>query len=316
LVTLHDGWLLSGHCAYSLGCERWRQGCGSCPHLDVYPAARRDATRSNWERKRALYRASRLALVAPSRWLLERARDSILAAAAGPMQVIPNGVDRRVFRPGDRRAARAELGLPPEAPLLAAVGVGLRGHPFKDWPTLSAAVARAAARTTPAPELLVIGEAGGPPRLGRASVRYVPALDDPSRVARFLQAADLVAHAARPDSDNFPNVVLEALACGTPPVATAVGGIPEQVRGFGEAGPAALNPAGESEATGVLTPPSDAEALGAALAALLDRPGQRARLAHNAALDAAARFDLERQVDAYAAFYRRLDQEMGRRGRG
>nr|MDJ0869634.1 glycosyltransferase [Myxococcota bacterium] len=37
LVTLHDGWLLSGHCAYSLGCERWRQGCGSCPHLDVYP---------------------------------------------------------------------------------------------------------------------------------------------------------------------------------------------------------------------------------------------------------------------------------------
>jgi glycosyltransferase involved in cell wall biosynthesis len=46
-------------------------------------------------------------------------------------------------------------------------------------------------------------------------------------VARYYQAADLYVHAA--PADTFPNTVLEALACGTPVVATAIAGIPEQV---------------------------------------------------------------------------------------
>src|SRR6185295_7744800 len=44
LLTLHDEWLLTGHCAYSLGCERWEHGCGSCPDLTIYPSIKRDAT--------------------------------------------------------------------------------------------------------------------------------------------------------------------------------------------------------------------------------------------------------------------------------
>ena len=34
-LTLHDMWPFTGHCGYSYGCERWKTGCGSCPHLDV-----------------------------------------------------------------------------------------------------------------------------------------------------------------------------------------------------------------------------------------------------------------------------------------
>ena len=41
VVTMHDEWLYTGHCAYTLDSERWLEGCGSCPHLDSYPAARR-----------------------------------------------------------------------------------------------------------------------------------------------------------------------------------------------------------------------------------------------------------------------------------
>ena len=41
VVTLHDSWLLSGHCAHSFDCERWRSGCGSCPDLSIPPAIRR-----------------------------------------------------------------------------------------------------------------------------------------------------------------------------------------------------------------------------------------------------------------------------------
>ena len=49
-------------------------------------------------------------------------------------------------------------------------------------------------------------------------------------VAPYYQAADVYLHAAK--ADNFPRAVLEALCCGTPVVATAVGGIPEQVKGL------------------------------------------------------------------------------------
>src|SRR5574341_819554 len=52
VLTLHDAWLLSGHCAHSFDCERWKSGCGLCPDLTIYPAVRRDSTAYNWERKR------------------------------------------------------------------------------------------------------------------------------------------------------------------------------------------------------------------------------------------------------------------------
>ncbi len=101
-LTLHDEWLLTGHCAYTLGCDRWRTGCGSCPDLTIYPAIRRDATAANWAAKRRIYADSRLAISAPSRWLLDRASASSLAEGATSMRVIPNGVDTSRFKPGDR----------------------------------------------------------------------------------------------------------------------------------------------------------------------------------------------------------------------
>src|SRR5918997_2173923 len=56
---LHDQWALTGHVAYSLDCERWRSGCGSCPYLAEDPRLRRDTTAALWRLKRAVYAPSR-----------------------------------------------------------------------------------------------------------------------------------------------------------------------------------------------------------------------------------------------------------------
>jgi glycosyltransferase involved in cell wall biosynthesis len=304
ILTLHDTWLLAGHCAYSLDCERWRTGCGRCPRLDLYPSIRRDATALNWERKRRIYERSRIYLTAPCRWALNRAMASpMLWPAVVDARVIEYGLDLKVFRPADRAAARADVGLPPRAKVLLFAANGVRQNPYKDFQTLKAAVARVAdawaaradADGTPI-VFVALGDHAPPERVGSAEVRFVPFQNDPARVARYYQAADVYVHAAR--ADTFPNTILEALACGTPVVATGVCGIPEQVRN--------LEDNGEETATGILVAAGDDAALAAGVTRLLSNDALRARLSENAAADARRRFDVHHQCDRHVEWYREI----------
>ena len=304
-LTLHDAWLLSGHCAHSFDCERWRTGCGSCPDLTIYPAVTVDDTAGNWQRKRDIFQRSHLFLAAPSRWLARRVEASMLAPAIAELRVIPNGVDRTAFRPGDRAAARRELDLPADDPILLFVGSGAGTNPFKDLATLERAAALAGERLRRDLTLLVLGDTAPDRDAGHARIRFVPYLETTAAVARCYQAADLLVHAAH--ADTFPTTVLEAMACGTPVVATAVGGISEQVRslgaGTGGDGWAAHPPA---EATGVLVPRADAAAMAAAIAGLLADDQLRAQLGANAARVTERDYDAERQCDTYLEWYRRI----------
>ena len=121
-----------------------------------------------------------------------------------------------------------------------------------------------------------------------------------------LPISDVYVHASR--ADTAPLAVLEALACGTPVVATRIGGIPEQVRHVDVAALAAGR-AALGEGTGVLVPPRDPAAVVAAIDALRRSPETRRILGANAVADVAARFSLDRQVDAYLSWYRGLVPE-------
>jgi glycosyltransferase involved in cell wall biosynthesis len=297
VLTLHDGWLLSGHCAHSFECERWRIGCGRCPDLSIYPAIKRDATAHNLRRKRRIFSRSRLNVATPSRWLMNKVTQSVLADHVREARVIPNGVDLSVFCPGDRQAARAELGLPREGPLLLTTGVHLRENRWKDFQTLRDAVTRLGSESGRShPHVVVLGTAESSSDNGRAQMHFVTHVRDPLTVAKYFQAADVYVHPAR--ADTFPVAVLEALACGTPVVASAVGGIPEQV---------------EDERTGYLTPIGDPAALAARVARLLDDERLRARLGDEAVRQARRQFDFERQVSAYLDWYHELVDEAASR---
>jgi glycosyltransferase involved in cell wall biosynthesis len=303
VLTLHDAWLTTGHCSFSFDCDRWRTGCGKCPDLTIYPPILRDATRENWRTKRAIFqRCPRLYVATPSRWLMRRVEASLLAPSITEARVIPNSVDLSIFRPADRREARERLELPQDACILVFAAQLARRNDAKDFPVIRRALAPLGARPGPPVLCCVLGERAPEERFGRATVRFLPYEKDASTVARYYQAADLYVHAAK--VDNFPNVVLEALACGAPVVATGVAGIPEQVRSLelpGVAGEWPLYP--PSEATGILVPQGDDATLGAALELLLERHELRRLLSENAARDARERFDLERLVDAYVDWY-------------
>jgi glycosyltransferase involved in cell wall biosynthesis len=294
VLTLHDAWLLSGHCAHSFDCDRWKTGCGECPDLTIPPAVWRDATAFNWQRKKQIYSQSRLFVSTPSRWLMRKVEQSMLAPAIAAARIIPNGVDLTSFRPGNKATARSALGLPSDPRILLFVSKRPRRSMWKDYPVLDAAFGQLGNRLTRQLLLLIVlGETAPTERRGRNEVRFVAYQGDPETVARYYQAADLYVHPSR--ADTFPSTVLEALACGTPVVATAVGGIPEQVLDLGAHT--------ADQATGILTPPADAAALAAGIERLVLDPKLLQQLSQNAAADARSRFDFERQADDYLNWY-------------
>lgn len=292
VLTLHDSWLLTGHCAHSFECERWITGCHDCPHLSTYPALPRDRTRENWRRKRSIYAAAHLTVVTPSAWLGERVGRSILASATTERHVIPNGIDLRTFRPGDRGAARAALGLAADADIVLFAANSTASNDFKDFATLQAALADLGARSSSRPLLLIsIGETGPTRRVGHAELRMVGHVGAPANLVPWYQAADIYVHPAR--ADTFPTTVLEAMACGLPVVASAVGGIPEQVH---------------AHVTGELVVPGNPAALARAISDVLADGERRAQMAAAARARAEARYDAAMMVDAYLAVYQRTAQ--------
>jgi D-inositol-3-phosphate glycosyltransferase len=156
------------------------------------------------------------------------------AADPGRIDVVPPGVDLQAFRPGP--ANRAALGIPDGARVLLFVG---RLQPLKAPDVLL----RAAARMLDAdPQLklhvVVVGAPSGTdpnwlPGLAGAlgiPVTFVPPVGRPE-LADYYRAADLTVVPSY--NESFGLVALESLACGTPVVAAAVGGLPTAVNGAG-----------------------------------------------------------------------------------
>ena len=145
------------------------------------------------------------------------------------IEIVPPGVDHAFFAPGDQAQARRAVGLPPDAPVLLFAG---RIQPLKG---LEVAV-RALALVQGSPILVVVGGPSGDQgqaeldrarvlaaRLGVADrVRFVPPQPH-ELLSTYYRAADVSLVPSR--SESFGLVALEAAACGTPVVASAVGGL-------------------------------------------------------------------------------------------
>lgn len=97
--TLHDCWAFTGHAANCEGanCERWTDGCYSCPKNREYPLSYIDRSRYNWTRKKYLFGSiPNMTIVTPSLWLKQLVEKSYLKEY--PVVVIHNGIDTKKFK--------------------------------------------------------------------------------------------------------------------------------------------------------------------------------------------------------------------------
>jgi glycosyltransferase involved in cell wall biosynthesis len=209
------------------------------------------------------------------------------------MTSIPTGIDLSRFVPGDATAARVRLGLP-RGPTLGIVAT------LRDWKghdMLFDAIARDRSAWSRW-NILVVGD--GPYR-ARLEARLA-ALELADRilfagqkedVVPWLQAIDIFALPSWGE-EGVPQAIMQAMACGIPVVSTTVGAIEEAV---------------DDGVTGLIVPPHDAAALGAALARLRDDPATRARLGDAGRKRAMRDFGLARMLDGMEAVFRAVLKE-------
>ena len=294
LITLHDNWLLTGHCAYFFECNRWKTGCGKCPDLNIYPAIKRDATAFNWRRKRKIYAKSLLYIAAPSQWMIDCLRASPFASFVRKMRVIPNGVSNSIFRPQDKKVLRGDLNLPEDAYIFLFVAQGYKNNPFKDYDTIAQAILIISQKSKRKIVFMGIGASSSQEdvkenmqkRQEKVGIRHVSYIKDEKTLAKYYACADVYLHAAK--AENMPLTILEALSCATPVVATKVGGIPEIIQD------------GEN---GFLVPKGDAKAMAERALEIISNKEKYQSFSQKARETAVEKYSLDRMVQSYLEYY-------------
>lgn len=185
-------------------------------------------------------------------------------APASKVRTIVNGIDTRVFHRRDRSAMRERLGIEPDAKLVVYVG---RFVESKGLLELLHAFAAIAARDSSV-RLALVGDGVMREQLpellrghGLESRVYLPGGLEPTGVAEWIGASDVLTLPSW--SEGYPNVVVEAIACGCPVVVSDVGGAGEIVRA----------------GNGILIPPRDPLALQRALETALEANWDRDAMA-------------------------------------
>ena len=210
--TLHDMNPFTGGCHYTLGCEKFKKGCGCCPQLGSVDAS--DLTFRVLGRKQAsLEHLNPLTtrVVAPSRWMESEARTSALLGRFDVVG-IPYGLDTDVFRPRDRRVAREVFGLPQNHRVVMFVAQSLHNH-RKGYDLLVGALDGIAGDNDAPITLASVGEGGA--EVNATTRSYPPRPDAiPASVVVCVFSRRRVRNPVA--GRRAWSGCLEAMACGTP----------------------------------------------------------------------------------------------------
>ncbi len=294
LLSLHDAWLLSGHCSFSFECERWKSGCGSCPDLTIPPAVRLDATAENWQRKKKIYLQSHYHIITPSKWLADRVENSILMAGLTSLRIIPHGINLNIFHPGSQIETRQDLGLASHTPIIIMVANGFRDNPWKNIGQAYSTFRRISEiRKDKKILVLAVGDNLPSKHIGNIEVRYLPYIQNEETLAEYYRAADIFLSTSRVEVWGL--AISESLACGTPVIAPHIGGIPEQI-----------NTWPHEQANGILTKPGDETSMTNAILQLIDDPILIDKLGQNAAQYARSNLNFDSQVENTLDYYRQI----------
>ena len=226
--TMHDIWPATAICHLTLGCRYFTTRCQRCKYLPG-KGSDRDLSTKVWRRKQNMLSAGNAVFVACSRWLETEAKSSALLKGHKVMS-IPNPIDTRVFCPGSQAEARELLQLPQDKLLLLFVCQRVT-NVNKGMSYLVEACRKLAADHPELKERLGLVLLGGHSDEVSDGLPFpcypLGYVSDEARIVSVYRACDLFVLPSL--SENLPNTIMEAMACGVPCVGFKVGGIPEEI---------------------------------------------------------------------------------------
>jgi glycosyltransferase involved in cell wall biosynthesis len=285
--TFHDMWAFCGgeHVVADHAASRFRTGylADNRPARESGP----DLNRAAWDAKRAAWARKKISVVAPSRWMAQCARESVLFRDA-PIHVIPNPLEmRHLWRPLPKNFAKAALGLDVNKQFILAGSAGGMPH-LKGEDLLREALGQVVSQSKPI-ELLIFGQYQPASNVNwPCPVHWLGPVRDDHVLATIYASADVMVVPSR--QDNLPNTAVEAQACGIPVAAFSIGGLPDIV---------------EHQRTGWLAAAFDTADLANGIAWILEDDQRRASLSSAARTRALATY----ADDVVAAQYKTVYQQ-------
>jgi glycosyltransferase involved in cell wall biosynthesis len=244
--TMHDMNPFTGGCHHSFDCNAYKTDCRDCPQTQGN-FFKNYATNNLAKKIKKLQNRDSVHIVSPSKWLGERSMES-KAFAELPISTINNTILKE-WNYIDKSVARNELGLPQDKKILLFVAQEI-GKEFKGFPSLIDAVNSIKKEDI---ILLTMGNISCEIEIS-CEARNLGYIENQRSQNLAFAAADVLIHPSR--AENFPNIILEAFASGTPVIANAVGGIPEMI---------------EHGENGILTETTSAESLRKSILWFIDR---------------------------------------------
>lgn len=225
LWVLHDMWPLTGGCHYDEYCNKFVTKCGECPLIES--KNKKDITFKNFNDKKLIYESYSFSLVGPSKWSVEMAKNSSLLREK-KVYYIPNCIDINTFkRTKDDKISslREKYNIFPDKKivLFGAAHDGVKNR-LKGFSYLLNALSL----LDDSFYLVVFGNATDDDLKGvHQEYKLLGYIQDEAEMAEIYAMADVFVAPSIQEAFGF--TACEAMACGTPVVGFAVGGLCDQI---------------------------------------------------------------------------------------
>ena len=176
------------------------------------------------EKKSAIKNTSNIHIVCPSKWLLEKSKNSSLFKRF-PHYLIQYGFPTHIYKPISKIEARSKLSIPLDKTVLLFVADSL-SNKRKGFEFLLSALKSIDNRIMDNILLCSVGKADFIDKY--SNHLHFGKIDDEETIALIYSAANLFIIPSL--EDNFPNTMIESLLCGTPVVGFNIGGIPDVIK--------------------------------------------------------------------------------------
>lgn len=222
--VMHDMWPFTGGCHYDLYCESYKSDCASCPM--VKKQRLRNISAFNLKRKRNLFASMNITMIAISRWEQTCAQESFPLKGKKVIW-ISNPLNTDIFRPTDeQQELRGQYKIPEGKKVILFGADKALENATKGFTYLVEALRRMDGSKYVA---VCFGKAPEKDRiqLPNIDIKYLGTIQDEKKLAAWYSLADVFV--APSIQEAFGYTVCEALACGTPVTAFAVGGMLDQI---------------------------------------------------------------------------------------